>query len=163
MLTKLADSVDPMPKEVSVDMVHKDRPPQPTPDHPAGLPVPTLRGTEAGGPIPSIGKTFTQHLKRQSATEQMVDRIMSRLDRLEAYWQQEDKIQEKLDKVGLNHLVISETLLLDRLQALQGKATQIIGVQHQQQLDKMLPALMEAIKQRGLTVTATQHTLEVAT
>lgn len=119
--------------------------------------------TSSGGPLPTVGNSFIRALKKQTSTEQMVERLMSRLDKLETYWQQDDKIEEKLDKANLNHLVISETLLLDRLQALQGKATQIIGVQHQDKLDQMLPALLEAIKQRGLEVTATERTLEMTT
>ena len=80
-----------------------------------------------------------------------------------AYWQSDDTILEKLDRSSLIQLIKGETELVDRLQALQGKATQIIGVEHQQKMDKVLPVLMEAMKQRGLEVTATERTLEITT
>ena len=126
--------------------------------------------TSPGGPLPAAGNQFVagqreqyKQLKKATATEQLAERLMARLDRLEQFWQDDDAIQAKLEKVALNHLVISETLLVDRLQAIQGKATQIIGVQHQDKLDQMLPALLDAIKQRGLEITATERKLEVST
>ena len=118
---------------------------------------------------PSIPTRFKQALvaekalRRATSTDQMVDRIMSRLDKLDAYWQSDDTILEKLDRSSLIQLIKGETELVDRLQALQGKATQIIGVEHQQKMDKVLPVLMEAMKQRGLEVTATERTLEITT
>lgn len=95
-------------------------------------------------------------LKKTTADEQMVDRVMRRLDALDAFLDDDQMWWEKLQKASLRDLAIYEGVYIDKLQALRGQATQVISVQHQEKLDQVLPLLLQVMQQRGLTMTATE-------
>jgi hypothetical protein len=95
-------------------------------------------------------------LKKTTADEQMVERVMRRLDALDAFLDDDQMWWEKLQKASLRDLAIYEGVYIDKLQALRGQATQIIGIQHQEKLDQVLPLLMQVMQQRGLSMTATE-------
>lgn len=100
-------------------------------------------------------------LKKANADEQMVERVMRRLDALDAFLDDDEMWWEKLQKASLRDLAIYEGVYIDKLQALRGQATQVISVQHQEKLDQVLPLLMQVMQQRGLTMTATERKVEV--
>ncbi len=100
-------------------------------------------------------------LKKTTADEQMVDRVMRRLDALDAFLDDDQMWWEKLQKASLRDLAIYEGVYIDKLQALRGQATQVISVQHQEKLDQVLPLLMQVMQQRGLTMTATETKRQV--
>lgn len=95
-------------------------------------------------------------LKKANADEQMVERVMRRLDALDAFLDDDEMWWEKLQKASLRDLAIYEGVYIDKLQALRGQATQVISIQHQEKLDQVLPLLMQVMQQRGLTMTATE-------
>lgn len=100
-------------------------------------------------------------LKKAQADDQMVERILRRLDMLDAFISDDENMWEKLQKASLRDLAIFEGVYVDKLQALRGQATQVISVQHQEKLDQVLPLLMQVMQQRGLTMTATETTRQV--
>lgn len=102
-------------------------------------------------------------LKKTTADEQMVARVMRRLDALDAFLDDDQMWWEKLQKASLRDLAIYEGVYIDKLQALRGQATQVISVQHQEKIDQVLPLLMQVMQQRGLTMTATERKVEVTT
>lgn len=102
-------------------------------------------------------------LKKNTADEQMVERVMKRLDALDTYLSDDEAWFSKLEKASLRDVAIMEGVYIDKLQALRGQATQVISIQHQEKLDQVLPALMQIMQQRGLQVTATERKLEMTT
>lgn len=104
-------------------------------------------------------------LKKAQADDQMVERILRRLDMLDAFISDDENMWEKLQKASLRDLAIFEGVYVDKLQALRGQATQVISIQHQEKLDQVLPLLMQVMQQRGLTMTATEtkRSVEVTT
>lgn len=102
-------------------------------------------------------------LKKAQADDQMVERILRRLDMLDAFISDDENMWEKLQKASLRDLAIFEGVYVDKLQALRGQATQVISIQHQEKLDQVLPLLMQVMQQRGLTMTATERKVEVST
>lgn len=122
-------------------------------------------GTEVSPYMRFLNRRMTQDrlLKKANADEQMTERVMRRLDALDAFLDDDQMWWEKLQKASLRDLAIYEGVYIDKLQALRGQATQIISVQHQEKLDQVLPLLMQVMQQRGLTMTATEtkRTVEV--
>lgn len=102
-------------------------------------------------------------LKKATCQEQMAERVMRRLDSLEAFLSDDEVWFAKLEEAKLRDLVLAEGVLIDKLQILQGKATQVISLQQQEKIDQIAPALMQLIQQRGLHVTATERTVQVET
>lgn len=104
-------------------------------------------------------------LKKQTYKEQMIDRVSSRLDALEAYLEDDAHWMQKLEKATLRDIAIFEGVYTDKLRDLMGHSTPTVTVQHQAKVDQLLPALMQILQQRGLTVTATEtkRSIEVAT
>ncbi len=100
-------------------------------------------------------------LKKAQADDQMVERILRRLDMLDAFISDDENMWEKLQKASLRDLAIFEGVYVDKLQALRGQATQVISIQHQEKLDQVLPLLMQVMQQRGLTMTATETKRQV--
>jgi len=105
----------------------------------------------------------TAALRKSTWTDQMTDRLMSRLDQVEDYFSDNEKFKQKLEKASLAQLALYEGLMIDKIHTLTGKASQIVSVQHQAKIDELLPAMMDALKQRGLTVTATERKVEMVT
>lgn len=102
-------------------------------------------------------------LRKSTWTDQMTDRLMGRLDQIEDYFSERDKFQQKLEKASLAQIALYEGLMIDKIHTLTGKASQIVSVQHQEKMDELLPAILTALKQRGLSVTATERKLEMTT
>lgn len=100
-------------------------------------------------------------LRKAQADDQMVERILRRLDMLDAFISDDENMWEKLQKASLRDLAIFEGVYVDKLQALRGQATQVISIQHQEKLDQVLPLLMQVMQQRGLTMTATETKRQV--
>ncbi len=102
-------------------------------------------------------------LRKSTWTDQMTDRLMSRLDQVEDFYSDSEKFRQKLEKASLAQLALFEGLMIDKIHTLTGKASQIISVQHQEKIDEIVPAMLEVLKQRGLSVTATERKLEMTT
>jgi hypothetical protein len=110
-------------------------------------------------------KQTEARLKKQTYKEQMIDRVSSRLDALDAYLEDDTHWMAKLEKATLRDIAIFEGVYTDKLRDLMGHSTPVVTVQHQAKVDQLLPALMQILQQRGLTVTATEtkRSLEVQT
>lgn len=102
-------------------------------------------------------------LRKETANEQLVGRAMQRLDAIDAFLTDDEVWFAKLEKASLRDIAIMEGIYVDKIQSLRGQATQIIGVQHQQKLDQVLPLLLQAINQRGLKVEATERKVALTT
>lgn len=102
-------------------------------------------------------------LKKQTAQDQLVDRMLRRLDAVQNYLADDRVWFDKLEKAPLRDIAIMEGIWIDKVQVLQGKATTILGAPQQAKLDEVLPLLQQALKQRGLTVALTERTIEVTT
>lgn len=102
-------------------------------------------------------------LKKTTAQEQLAERMRSRLDVVQEYLNDDKVWFDKLEKANLRDVAIMEGIWIDKLQVLEGKATQVISVQHQDKLDQLLPVLLETLKQRGLTIGLSERRLEVTT
>lgn len=166
MLTDLDGNPIPLPPRAV--------PPATDPTSDENTRLPALKGdrinaggtSSTGEPNPYarfIQRRLTQDrlLKKANADEQMTERVMRRLDALDAFLDDDQMWWEKLQKASLRDLAIYEGVYIDKLQALRGQATQIISIQHQEKLDQVLPMLMQVMQQRGLTVTATERKVEV--
>jgi len=105
----------------------------------------------------------TALLKKTTAQEQLAERMRSRLDAVQEYLQDDEVWFTKLDKSPLRDIAVMEGIWIDKLQLLEGKATQVISVQHQDKLDQLLPVLLETLKQRGLTIGLSERRLEIMT
>lgn len=99
-------------------------------------------------------------LKKATANDQLVDRLLGQLDVVDAYLQGET-LFNKLEDARLRDIALFQGLLVDKLQALNGNPSYLLNYQHQQKIDEVLPVLMDAIKQRGLTMTAVERKVEV--
>ena len=102
-------------------------------------------------------------LKKTTAQDQLLDRTLKRLDAINDYLSDDEVWYKKLDKASLRDIAIMEGIGIDKVQLLQGKATAVIGVQHQEKLDQVLPLLLEALKQRGLTIGLSERRMEITT
>lgn len=102
-------------------------------------------------------------LKKATHREQLVDRMQARLDAIDTYLADDEVWFQKLEEAKLRDIAIMEGVYIDKLQLLQGNVTQIIGVQHQEKIDQVLPLLLQAIQQRGLKVEATERKIEMIT
>jgi hypothetical protein len=102
-------------------------------------------------------------LKKTTAQEQLAARMRSRLDVVQEYLADDEVWYTKLEKSNLRDLAIMEGIWIDKLQLLEGKATQVISHQHQEKLDELLPVLLETLKQRGLTIGLSERRLEIGT
>ena len=102
-------------------------------------------------------------LKKETAQEVLAQRMMSRLDAVQTYLEDDDIWFAKLEKAPLRDLAIMEGVWIDKLQLLTGKATQTIAHQHQEKLDQLLPLLHNALQQRGLTIGLSEKTIEFKT
>ena len=129
--------------------------------------------TSPGGPLcaTTTSPAYTRFLARMRLREsvlnktqsrdQLVERVKRRLDALDTYLSDDEAWFSKLEKANLRDVAIFEGVYIDKLQALTGHANQIIGVQHQQKIDQLLPMLMQAMQQRGLHLTATERKIEM--
>ena len=102
-------------------------------------------------------------LKKTTAQEQLAARMRSRLDVVQEYLQDDEVWFKKLEKSPLRDIAVMEGIWIDKLQVLEGKATQVISVQHQDKLDQLLPVLLETLKQRGLTIGLSERRMEITT
>jgi hypothetical protein len=102
-------------------------------------------------------------LKKETSQEQLALRMLSRLEQTHRYLEDDDTWFAKLEKSSLRDIAIMEGVWIDKLQLLQGKATQTIAHQHQEKLDTLLPLLQQAIEQRGLTIGLSERTVEFTT
>lgn len=102
-------------------------------------------------------------LKKTTAQEQLADRLRKRLDVTQEYLNDDKTWFDKLEKTNLRDIAVMEGIWIDKLQLLEGKQTQIIGVQHQDKLDQLLPVLLETLKQRGLTIGLSERRMEITT
>jgi hypothetical protein len=105
----------------------------------------------------------TEILKKTTAQEQLAERMRSRLDVVQEYLQDDEVWFKKLEKSPLRDIAVMEGIWIDKLQVLEGKATQVISVQHQDKLDQLLPVLLETLKQRGLTIGLSERRMEITT
>lgn len=125
-----------------------------------------LRDEETKAAFARFQERRKQHearLRKQTYKDQMIDRVSSRLDALDAYLSDDTKWMEKLEKATLRDIAIFEGVYTDKLRDLMGHSNPVVTVQHQQKVDALLPALMQILQQRGLTVTATERKVEVST
>lgn len=102
-------------------------------------------------------------LKKTTAQEQLAARLRARLDVTQEYLNDDKTWFDKLEKTNLRDIAVMEGIWIDKLQLLEGKQTQIIGVQHQDKLDQLLPVLLETLKQRGLTIGLSERRMEITT
>ena len=102
-------------------------------------------------------------LKKETAQETLALRMMTRLDVVHQYLEDDETWFKKLEKTSLRDIAIMEGVWIDKLQLLTGKATQTIAHQHQEKLDQLLPLLHNALEQRGLTIGLSERTVEIKT
>src|SRR6185295_3973466 len=102
-------------------------------------------------------------LKKETAQAQLAERMMSRLDAVQAYLGDDETWFKKLEKANLRDLAILEGVWIDKLQLVTGKATSMIAHQHQEKLDEVLPLLHQTLRQHGLTIGLSERTIEVKT
>src|SRR3990167_9513854 len=125
--------------------------------------------TSPGGPLSSaaVQPGYKTHflarmrlresvLNKTQSRDQLIERVKRRLDALDTYLSDDEAWFQKLEKATLRDVAIFEGVYIDKLQALTGHGNQIIGVEHQQKIDQLLPMLMQAMQQRGLHLTATE-------
>jgi len=102
-------------------------------------------------------------LKKETAQAQLAERMMSRLDAVQAYLADDETWYKKLDKASLKDIAVLEGIWIDKLQLVTGKATSTIAHQHQEKLDEVLPLLHQALQQRGLTIGLSEKKIEFTT
>ncbi|MES2219918.1 MAG: hypothetical protein V4587_03005 [Acidobacteriota bacterium] len=102
-------------------------------------------------------------LKKETSQAQLADRMRQRLDAVQTYLEDDKVWFAKLEKAPLRDLAIMEGVWIDKLQLVEGKATQTIAHQHHEKLDEVLPLLLQSIQQRGLTIGLSERTIEVKT
>ena len=86
-------------------------------------------------------------------------RVSERLAIIDAFLTT-DKIIEKLEKANLKDIGIYEGILMDKLAAIRGAPAANMSPTDHAKVDQLLPALMEVMKQRGITATATERKVE---
>lgn len=102
-------------------------------------------------------------LQKATAQEQLAGRMRERLDVVQDYLADERVWFTKLEKASLRDMAIMEGVWIDKLQLLEGKATQVITHVQQEKLDQVLPLLLETLQQRGLTIGLSERRLEITT
>ena len=100
-------------------------------------------------------------LKKETANDQLVARAMKRLDAIDHFMADDEIFWAKMEKASLKDIAIMEGVYMDKIQSLRGQATQIIGIQHQEKLDQVLPLLLQTMQQRGLKLELTERKAEV--
>ncbi len=93
-------------------------------------------------------------LKKATLVDQLSQRYMARLDEIND-WLMKDgasNLIKKLEKSSLAQIAMMDGVATDKILALLGKNTQHIEVTHQTKMDQVIPALLQAIQQRGLQV-----------
>lgn len=130
---------------------------------PGGASTPLSKPGEAYQRFMVRQRIKDQILKKTTAQDQLVERVMRRLDAIDTYLSDEETWFAKLEDAKLRDIILAEGIMIDKLQLLQGRATQVITTQQQDKLDQVLPALMQALQQRGLHMTATERKLELTT
>jgi len=108
-------------------------------------------------------KADFKRLQDGTMWQQIKQRQMDRLDRIEYYLAADDVFLAKLEKASLKDISLTEGLLVDKLHAIKGNTGQMIGVEQHKQLDELLPAIMSVLSQRGVKVEATERKIEVTT
>jgi hypothetical protein len=108
-------------------------------------------------------RTMAGRLKKATKQDQLVDRLMGRLDTIHAYLNDEQTMFQKLEEARFKDILAAENMLVERLQQLAGIATPVVAPHQQAKIDEVLPMLMDMMKQRGLTMTATQQKVEFTT
>lgn len=103
-----------------------------------------------------------KQLKKSTAQDQVVDRILGSLDIVNAYLD-EATLFQKLEDARLRDISLFWGLHVDKLKELNARPTTALSTEQHTKLDEVLPAIMAALTQRGLTITATQQRLEVTT
>lgn len=121
----------------------------------------TSSGGASGAQLNEIQAVRFQALNKANWTEETTSRFLSRLDKIQQYLGNDENFIAKLDKASLKDMALIEAIYTDKIMTLTGKATQIIGIQHQEKMDEILPLLMQTLQQRGLSVTATERKLEL--
>lgn len=102
-------------------------------------------------------------LKKETAAEQLTARLYGRLDTIQAYLEDDEVWFEKLSKANLRDVAIMEGVWIDKIQLLTGKAQPLMTPPHQEKIDQVLPLLLQALQQRGLTIGLSERTIEVKT
>jgi hypothetical protein len=108
-------------------------------------------------------KLRAQLLKKETAQSQLAERMRARLDATQTYLEDDAVWFAKLEKSPLRDIAIMEGVWIDKLQLLEGKATTVIQHQQQESIDQVLPLLLQAMQQRGLTIGVSERKLEITT
>ena len=107
---------------------------------------------------------YSEELERIKplAIEALEKRITHRLDVVDRYLTDE-VLEAKLAKASLKDTGIYEGIFLDKLLTIKGQPTAILKIEDSMRLDELGTAIIREIKNRGLTATLTERTMEVAT
>ena len=91
--------------------------------------------------------------------ESLERRISRRLNVLDRYLT-DDMLHTLLTQSSLKEIGIYEGIMMDKSLVLKGQPTVIIGNADRAGIDSVLPRLLQELKRRGLTATATERTIE---
>ena len=94
------------------------------------------------------------------AVEAIEKRVTHRLDVIFRYLTDE-VLEAKLAGASLKDLGIYEGIFLDKLLLIKGQPTAIFKVEDSMKLDELGAAILREIKQRGLSATLTERSVEV--
>jgi hypothetical protein len=92
--------------------------------------------------------------------EELEKRISHRLDLINAYLTDETFLG-RLAYTSLKDIAVAEAIQLDKLMALRGQPSIIVGHQNYKKLDELSSALLEEVRKRKLKVTATERKVDI--
>ena len=123
----------------------------------SGLPLGTAKLLER-----KLKVQYSEELERIKplAIEALEKRITHRLDVVDRYLTDE-VLEAKLEKASLKDTGIYEGIFLDKLLTIKGQPTAILRVEDSLKLDELGVAILKEIKQRGLSATLTERSVEV--
>lgn len=100
------------------------------------------------------GRLNTRYAELKEAVEPITqDEIESLLTRRLRHmdgWLTDDRFTRILEQTKGKDYAVMEAIIIDKLMQVRGVPVATISVQQQNKLDQLLPAVMEALKQRGL-------------
>ena len=110
--------------------------------------------------------TSYQVEKRALTAEIMEKRASAIMDVVDDYLKGKDgaylNLTDKLEKASLKDVGIFSGIITDKMLTLRAQTPQAWSPQEATKADELLVALMNEVKSRGLTVKATERTIEVA-
>lgn len=109
--------------------------------------------------IAKVGDKITPR-KGGIPNEELEKRISHRLDLIDAYLTDETFLG-RLSYTSLKDITVAEAIQLDKLMALRGVPSVIIGHQNYKKLDEISQAILEEVKKRRLKVTATERKIDI--